>query len=1069
MIRLAAAFLIVTLVTSPRAFANPDDAASPIADLEKRRLAAETRTFAAAAWLDGTVAWEEAFPPLADLSLGDPDLLRIRLAAIAERGVDRAGQRVAPAPVGLTAEDVDAWRAAVGATTDAEDHADASEARFLSGLLAGLLRAPGLTDAALAQRELALPPLPSDPGGEIPEEIVAAHEEARTLHAWRRSAWRTMTRPGDASLATAVSAALEAQPVPDRVDGIAAVRIEAARDRLLRVVPLLDEPLAAEAGDWVAAADVALMGAGIFDMGAPAMDGEVEATEARIAPVGPPAPAETTDAVAPRAPSDPQIAAWRAELDRLRREHADAAQRTSLDRERQPQRDATFLDLRDLVGELHAAVVERHARDRVQPPDAAAVAETYDTVELLVEAKELRRAARGLATRSARDVARRAFIPEVVGELDEIPAIWDHRTERFLLRVASIPALLTDLTALYTFAARSVLFVVALTAWWFLRSAVPRWVRAGTGWLADADANGPWARTIGVSIAPWMEPPSQVQNVAPFLSRLLRRLLDLAGAAALLWFVREQTPVFHLLVTLLVAFAAWRVWPSLVAVVFATAEDRRPAFLIVSAARLSRVRALTAWFVGWWLVTACLEVLLLDVLAADKWAQLSSSVGWGFFLVLAVIALWIEEPDIRAGLTQLQPTPLVRRLAAPGSAWSRVPRAALSLVLLVLFHLGRWTAEILATSRNLRWVGTVLARRQLSPTVDLRPLDPEVRARVERLDHGIAPRMRIAVERVTRAYERWVSERTGMVAVIAERGAGLSRVPELLAPSLGHVCRVDVTHRISDVQNARTLLAEALGVPDSDEGFVASVQEKPSRSIIVSNAHLLFVRRAGGFEALRFMLEIMQATSEEHFWVWCANARTWAYLCDTPGAVDLGVFQDQIHVEPMMPDELGDWLLDPLSRDGLHASFVGLTRSGSDGVDPRAELRARRAYLRVLDDLSQGRPGIARSLWHASLRAGENGAIEHAVPSLPQGVNVDTLKDEDLFVLTALVVHAGLDLDSLSEVLNRPPARVQSACRRLEHSGVVIGDAQGTWFDVPEVVQPSLVRVLRQRAFLDVR
>jgi hypothetical protein len=324
---------------------------------------------------------------------------------------------------------------------------------------------------------------------------------------------------------------------------------------------------------------------------------------------------------------------------------------------------------------------------------------------------------------------------------------------------------------------------------------------------------------------------------------------------------------------------------------------------------------------------------------------------------------------------------------------------------------------------------------------------------------------------VVEAHDRWKKRRSGMVALVAERGAGLGMAPRQLTSTLKDIRLLEVPRRITDEREARAWLATALGVPETEDGFVAAVQMLPPSSFVVSDAHLLFLRRAGGFAAVRWMLGIMQETSEEHFWVWCTDAQTWAYLSETPGAVDLGVFGEQIHVEPMLPEELGAWLLDPLAREGLHASFLSLARGGgADGVDPLAEQRARRAYLRVLDDLSQGRPFIARQLWRASLRSGENGVVEHAIVTLPEEIAVvDALRDEDLFVLTALVVHAGLEVEALSEVLNRPPPRVQSTCRRLEARGVLVGDEQGTWFDVPEIVHPTIVRVLRQRAFLDVR
>jgi hypothetical protein len=325
------------------------------------------------------------------------------------------------------------------------------------------------------------------------------------------------------------------------------------------------------------------------------------------------------------------------------------------------------------------------------------------------------------------------------------------------------------------------------------------------------------------------------------------------------------------------------------------------------------------------------------------------------------------------------------------------------------------------------------------------------------------------VARVIVAHHAWsVERRAGMIAVIAERGAGLGLVPALVEAKLSGTRTVRPPRRISDAREARAWLARSLGLPDDEQTFVSALARTPREAIVVQDAQLLFLRRAGGFDAVRWMLETMQATSEEHFWIWCSDARTWAFQQDAPGAVDLGVFRQAVRIDPLRPEDLDGWLLDPLAAAGWRVSFSALSRRSTDGPDPRAELRARRAYLRVLDDLSQGKAAIARQLWSASLRFGPDGAIEHAVPVLNEAAVVATLGEEDLFLLAALVTHAGLDVDALSEVLNRPETRVRSACRRLATLGILAGDEEESWFDVVDNVHPTAVRVLTQRAFLDV-
>jgi hypothetical protein len=1116
-------FLLLAFLLSVPASAQPEPtrpevsgtfSQSVLPALGARRATAEARAQAADAWFDGQGTWEAAFPELVDAPLGDPKLLRTRLSAAHTRGVARAAERFAPATAGLTDGEVATWRAAVRDTADAEDRADAAEQRFLSGLLAGVERAPGLAEEAIAARLATFPTPPDDVMAEIPADVIAGDEEAQTLRAWRRAAWQAMTRPDDPALTDLVVAAL-AEPVTD------VVRVDGLRDRLQRVAPLLESDLASQVADWLqrtvvlaevppvekpGAADaegLAVEAKKAAEQAATGSEGEVRGRTAEVR-------ATTAGLVRAeevrRTTALAEITAWQAELDRLRLGLADAERRTSLDRERQPLLDAAYLDARNVVDQLHGATLSARARlastdgeeaadpamelEGVSPgTDAAAdharavadlrreravhrtavADEAHAVVGLLIDAKGLRRAARSYASRPARLVGRRAFVPDVVLETREIPAVASFHVERVARTVRSLPSLATDMSAVYALATGSAALFAGIVAWWFLRQLVPIWATAATRRLDQPGKLGPLASRLSLFLAERIEHPTDFWKSGPVVGALARRLVDLGAALVLAWWTPHNLPGFDMVASIVLAVAVWRTWPTVVDLAFATRNDARPALRVVAPEMLSRIRKLVGWVVGWWLVAGVADAVLLDLFAADKLTQLADGTAMVVGLAILCAALWSWEPDLRAALGQLEPSRLVRSLAAPGGPVTRIPRAAAACVLLVLFHVGQFAGDLVTTSRQFRWVGTAMARRRLSETPDLAPLDDGLRARIDQLDHGVPPRVSDAIERVIAIHARWKAEgRRGMVAVTAERGAGLRLMPELLAAALTDVRSVRPPHRIHDAGRARTWLAGVLGLPSDEAGFVAALTALPRSAIIVDEAHLLFLRRAGGFDALRWMLETMQAASEKHFWVWCSDARTWAFLHDAPGAVDVGLFHEHVRIEPLESDDLDAWLLGPMTAAGLRPSFSAIARAGTDSVDPRSELRARRAYVRVVEDLSQGKPAIARLLWRASLRAGPNGAIEHAVPVLKESAILDTLGDEDLFLLTALVTHAGLDVAALGEVLNRPETRVWSACRRLESQGILVGNEQEEWFDVADMVHPTAVRVLTQRAFLDI-
>ncbi|HMV69954.1 MAG TPA: hypothetical protein PKA64_24150, partial [Myxococcota bacterium] len=154
----------------------------------------------------------------------------------------------------------------------------------------------------------------------------------------------------------------------------------------------------------------------------------------------------------------------------------------------------------------------------------------------------------------------------------------------------------------------------------------------------------------------------------------------------------------------------------------------------------------------------------------------------------------------------------------------------------------------------------------------------------------------------------------------------------------------------------------------------------------------------------------------------------------------------------------------PPPEAGLVPSFAGLA---GERVNARALARARVTWLRLIEDMSQGRPLVARALWRRSLGDGElPDVVEHGPPDQPGADALAGLSTEDLFLLTALAVHGELDGPSLVEVLNVGASRIRGACRRLQAQGILISDEDRDRYEIEPLVHPLVLRLLRQRAFL---
>ena len=217
---------------------------------------------------------------------------------------------------------------------------------------------------------------------------------------------------------------------------------------------------------------------------------------------------------------------------------------------------------------------------------------------------------------------------------------------------------------------------------------------------------------------------------------------------------------------------------------------------------------------------------------------------------------------------------------------------------------------------------------------------------------------------------------------------------------------------------------------------------------------------------MKSVLDIIQVCSDDHFWALTLHRPAWTYVKNISTSIRLA-FRENIE-------------LSRLGAEVLEASLVGRTRAA--GYDPRfekllegrlrntsdhGESRARAMYWRIVSEASRGNPEVALEYWLSSLGPPvENGDLAEVPVYLHAGhaeADVEKLSDEYLFLLTALVIHDGLQIEDLAEVLNVVLGRVRMTCQHLESLRIL--ERNGPVFQIAPSWQPAVLRVLDQKQF----
>lgn len=714
--------------------------------------------------------------------------------------------------------------------------------------------------------------------------------------------------------------------------------------------------------------------------------------------------------------------------------------------------------------------------DELALRDRTARAEVASALRLLDELRAARRDMRPDATPAELQLDADAFFDELTTELGNVPVrarVWWWTAQK-----ARGGDGLPDLSALLL---GSVEVLVVLVLWFIGRRRVPDWTRllleAAARRLPEARSSGAGFQLRGMFVPG--DPSLAHETTVP----VVRRLIDVSAAwlaGVLLW---ESMPVVAGPLLLLAAWHGWRLAPDLVALAVSETDDRRPSLLQVPPETRARAVASASLLVGTFVGLRSADWLATTILMTDRISDLIRTLGL-IAVALAVFVVLVRwAPTIRSALGEGEQNRITEVLVRPSrSIFVRGVQAALGLLLLLERLLARLGGRLIESRAGLAWLGAALARQRLKEAdgAPVRRLPPAVRERVLASCHD-EPRRSLELAHVQEGLEAWrAGEERGMVAVVSDRGNGKTRLLALIeasAPADLPVVRLEPAAHLTDADAALDWLARGLGcapetwparTTERAELLIKVLDALPPRIVLIDESHKLFLRAVGGFRALRRLLEVLHATSRTHLWVCAFHGPSWDFLEGVAESVNLAVFRRRVDLKPLSPDTLAEWLEARTERAGLRVSYADLVSDSVLRTDPaRVEERARESFWRLLADEAQGNPRVARGYWLTALRAGpEADEARVGLFESPQPTDLADLSARELFLLTAIVIHDGLSIGHLTEVLNLPGGVCRSVGRRLEARGLLEVNRQGNRYTTSAEWGPTVQRVLRSKQFL---
>ncbi len=1063
------------------AISMPAVSASAQQPLEQRLHAAEAARTLRQAYFDASgdpsLTIEQAFSHLAGAPLSDPSFLLARQRSLDAQRERRARERL-DAGGSERAE-------AVAAACDAEDAADALEARLLSALTVGLEVAPGFSADSIelvrrpwrTARQTASRMAEDDPDlTRARGEAMAASEAERLLLLYQSSALRRMTIPDDPGLDRLVEAELSAADELE-LDAI-------ARDRLDRAAPLLGAAssllVASSLRDTAALASAGPQSEGDVETTAAANEAENEIREAELER---------------RTASLERIRLLESRYSELEAEFARALALSILDDARARSLRETSIASRDLVrtirdavGELLVVQSSHRAQRRERTGDSPAGngvvvalderdANAADEIDALLNVEKRALTLRRNVEPFGDAEARETLIEELIEELEDAPLWLKLEWHEDVQWLRSVPERATDLNAVGALIEVSFDLLLLALVWIYLRNQIPRWLSRAVVTVRRKDVSrfgfGRWTRRVG---------ERELDPIARFGT-------DAVGAFALHRLLLPRTELLALFALGWVGWALLKCIPAamrLVLPLVGRALDPLEADNELPAEVQALGEATASWFLWWWILSSVAAFVAVPLLQADRLAHLVYVLSSAIFVLLLVLALARWSPWIRQFIANLADQSEI-------SAWlGRAVRSRIRSIVragfgsvYILLRLVFWA---LVDRGWLSRSGTSIAMSQLKlADASTELLGPEECERIRAAEPAQIQRSK-ELEVLRQAFESWQREqRRGIVAVIGDNGMGKSVfLDQALAVLNATGADVQATKLQLPVQKRSSSLREQLEwlsqpleitIPKNpsrsalQKAIVGHLESLPPRIFLVDDLHFLLRRTVGGFDALEIARNIIQACADEHFWVLTLHRPAWVYIDGVSAAMKLA-FRERIELPALDADQLGDHLIATTRAAGLDPEFRSLLLGRRPQADKETlEHKARRLYWRIVSQASFGNPRVVFDFWLSSLgaaneAAGDDNGTRRVPVYLFAGhgdEEVESLSDEYLFLLTALLVHDGLKVDDLAEVLNVAISSVRVACQHLESLGI-INDLKRRYVVTPGW-QPTVARVLDRRNF----
>ncbi|MDX9848021.1 MAG: hypothetical protein RBT74_13645 [Tenuifilaceae bacterium] len=325
-------------------------------------------------------------------------------------------------------------------------------------------------------------------------------------------------------------------------------------------------------------------------------------------------------------------------------------------------------------------------------------------------------------------------------------------------------------------------------------------------------------------------------------------------------------------------------------------------------------------------------------------------------------------------------------------------------------------------------------------------------------------------EKLLEAFTRWQMGSYMPVLIVGEKGSGISTFLKIFTSQNFKKKPQIFTIKATDKITYKEQLLALLGLSFRGEAFAqceelyafASLQE---RFIVqLDKLHLLFIRKPGGFNALKLLFEIISNTNHSIFWICTSGLYASKYLDKTISLY--GYFPVVIQMQNLSINQIESIITLRHKTSGYYLTYLPSKQDLTDRNFKKRNDKDKQTYLKLkyynqLNKQTESNVAFALQLWLRSISKIENNTCY--INSL-DGVDFSflyTLPAEVVFALHNLIVHETLSPAQLASILNISNPKAELLLMQLNDRAIVI-EYQG-YFSVHPLLYRQTITLLQDK------